>query len=261
MSKAKAIGIRALALCAALAIALLVLEGAVRLRQWKKYGAASPTILELVEDPSSGLMIPTPGMKRAGIAINRMGFRSPEIDDPKPPGTFRIAYLGGSATYCAEVSAQEITWPHIVTEQVRERYPDRLVDYVNAGVPGYSTTQSIKNLESRIAALDPDIIVIYHGTNDLSADTRQMAESLGIWQGRVENPSRLGELSTLWFLLEKNWTIMKRQREAQSGRGRLEFEPRQLSVGFAERLTMLVERGSRNRTRCRSRDFFPPDPA
>ncbi len=35
---------------------------------------------------------------------------------------------------------------------------------------------------------------------------------------------------------------MKRQREAQSCRGRLEFDPRQLSVAFAERLTTLVER-------------------
>ena len=178
MSKAKAIGIRALALCAALAIALLVLEGAVRLRQRMRYGASSPTVHKLVEDPSSGLMIPTPRMKRAGIMINTKGFRSPEIDEPKPPGTLRIAFLGGSTTYCAEVSAQEITWPHIVTEQVRTRYPDRLVDYVNAGVPGYSTAQSIKNLESRVASLDPDVIVIYHGTNDLSSDTRQMAESL-----------------------------------------------------------------------------------
>ena len=69
----KAIGMRALALCAGLAIALLVLEGAVRLRQWLKYGAASPTVHELVEDPSSGLTIPTPGMNRAGIVINTKG--------------------------------------------------------------------------------------------------------------------------------------------------------------------------------------------
>ena len=88
------------------------------------------------------------------------GFRSPEIDDPKPPGTLRIAYLGGSTTYCAEVSGEEMAWPHIVTEQIRTRYPDRPVDYVNAGVPGYSTPQSIKNLQSRVASLDPDVIVI-----------------------------------------------------------------------------------------------------
>ena len=206
-------------------------------------------------------MIPEAGSNLAGIVINSKGFRSPEIDEPKPPGTLRIAYLGGSTTYCGEVSAQEITWPHLVTEQVRTRYPDRLVDYVNAGVAGYSTTQSIKNLESRVASLDRDVIVIYHATNDLSGDARQMAESLGIWQGRVVNPSRLAELSTPWFRLEKNWTVMKRQREAQSGRRRLEFDPRQLSVGFAEKAHDTRRTSPRNRTRRRSRNLFPPDPA
>jgi len=80
--------------------------------------------------------------------------------------------------------------------------------------PAIRRPSPIKNLETRVASVDPDVIVIYHGTNDLSGDTRQMAKSLGIWQGRVVNPSRLGDLSTLWFLLEKNWTVMKRQGEA-----------------------------------------------
>ena len=57
----------------------------------------------------------------------------------KPPGTYRIAFLGGSTTYCAEVSGDDKTWPYLVVEALKAGYPDRRFDYVNVGVPGYTT--------------------------------------------------------------------------------------------------------------------------
>lgn len=233
--------LRGLALSLGLVVALLAMEGAVRLRHRFKYGSTSATVHAFVIDTASGLRIPTPGMKRGGISINALGFRGPELTVPKPPGTVRIAFLGGSTTYCAEVSSNELTWPHLVTQGLRSRYPQLAFDYVNGGAPGYSTIQSTRNLKSRISSLEPDVIVIYHGTNDLSADTRQLARKQGVWKGPSEATSRLGKLSTLWFLLEKNWTVFQRQREAQQPNDRLEFEPYDLSREFEKRLTKLVE--------------------
>ncbi len=38
---------------------------------------------------------------------------------------------------------------------------------INAGVPGYNTWESLINLEFRVLDLEPDLVVIYHNTNDV----------------------------------------------------------------------------------------------
>ena len=123
-------------------------------------------------DRMSGSAHPDPRVDafvRSSI-YNSFGFRSPEITVAKPPGHVRIAFLGGSTTYCAEVSSNEMTWPHLVWKALHERWPDLDLDYINAGVPGYTTRALLPALEKRVARFNPDIIVIYEATNDLSAN-------------------------------------------------------------------------------------------
>jgi lysophospholipase L1-like esterase len=223
-------------------VGVAALEGAVRVRQWLKYGSAAPTVHEFEADPSTGLRIPKPGTTRGGISINSMGFRGPEIAVPKPSGTIRLAFLGASTTYCAEVTGNDVVWPHLVVESLGARFTQVAFDYVNGSVPGYTTTESLKNLESRIAKLDADIVVIYHATNDLSGDTRRLAEASGLSRERPDESSKLAEWSTLWFLIEKNWTVRQRQAVARAGDDRLEFDPSELSAPFRQRLAALVDR-------------------
>lgn len=215
------------------------------MRQYWKYGSASPTVYALTLHEASGLQIPTPGLVRGGIRINGLGFRGPEIAMPKPDGTVRLAFLGASTTYCAEVSSNEVAWPHLVTEMLRSRYPETRFDYVNAGVPGYTTAENIKNLEFRVAPLEPDVIVIYEATNDLSMDTRRLAQREGLLSENPDRTSALGRWSTLWFLLEKNWKVWRRQGAARTGDSRLQFDPQALSRDFELRLDSLVERAQR----------------
>src|SRR5690606_36621055 len=98
-------------------------------------------------------------------------------------------------------------WPHLVAESLRERFEKKAIDYVNGGVPGYTVASSIRNLEHRVARLRPDIIVIYHGTNDLSGELRDLAAATGLIQ-RVSPPesSWLSRYSLLWNLVTKNLT-------------------------------------------------------
>ncbi len=231
-----------LLLMASLFLALVGLEGLVRLRQYWNYGSASPTVHDFVIDPVSGLRIPSPGSNRAGIAINSMGFRGPEIAMPKPRDTVRLAFLGASTTFCAEVSSNDLVWPHLVTEELRNRYPEASFDYVNAAVPGYSTEESLRSLQMRAAPLDPDVVVFYEATNDLSGDTRRLARNLGLIVENPDDTSVLAEWSVLWFLLEKNWKVLQRQKAAGSASTRLTFDPRELSRGFESRLDALVEK-------------------
>src|SRR5678815_5864581 len=100
-------------------VALLLVEGAVRVRQWLRYGSVRPAIAQLRLDPATGLMIPTPTTK---IVLDSHGFRRPEVEVPKPPNRIRLAFTGASTTFCAEVSGNDATWPYLVVEALRSKY-------------------------------------------------------------------------------------------------------------------------------------------
>lgn len=227
------------ALASALALAL-ALEGAVRVRQKLRYGTFGP-VHEFARDERSGLDIPVPGRVTGPIRINRLGFRGPEIEVEKPPGLVRIACLGGSTTFCAEASSEDATWPARLQALLRERFPGRAIEVVNAGVAGYTLDRVLVNLERRVAPLDPDVVLVYEATNDLTRDTRELAIAQQVYTGHADSESWLSRVSLAWYLGEKNWRLRSRQRAAAGAAGRVSFEPRELSRGFEQRLRAVVE--------------------
>ena len=140
----------ALSLLSLLVFALLA-EGALRVRQKVKYGTFRNTVFSQRQDESTGLNVPEPNSETGGIRINALGFRSPELTTPKPEGAIRIAFLGGSTTYCAEATDNDATWPYVVMRGLRERHPDATFDFLNAAVPGYGTEHSLVTLKERVA--------------------------------------------------------------------------------------------------------------
>lgn len=217
-----------------------LLEGGLRLRQWIKYGATAHTVFNFTTDRVTGLRIPVPGSTTGRIQINSLGFRGPELGIPKPPSRIRLAFLGASTTFCAEATRNETTWPHLVWSRLQATYPDVRIDYVNAGVPGYGISHSLAQLEHRVKLLTPNVIIIYHGANDLSYDTRQLAQQQGIYIPERDNGSGLAKWSLTWFVIKKNLQIWARQRGAVSGKNRLIFDSRKLSQGFRQEITKLV---------------------
>lgn len=100
--------------------------------------------------------------------VNSLGFRGAEFEEKKPPGTFRVACLGGSTTWMG--SSDETTWPAALESVLRESLPEKgsysRVEVINAGVSGYTLMESFVNLKMRVLALEPDLIVVYHAVND-----------------------------------------------------------------------------------------------
>ena len=220
---------------------LALLEGVLRVRYWWKYGSATPAARGIMNDPVTGLRTLKPGYKDRNITINSRGFRGPEIPVPKPARCIRFAFLGGSTTYCAEVSGDNKTWPHLVTERMKKHWPRAEFDYINAGVPGYTTAEMLTMLKTRVAPLQPDVVVCYEATNDLSGDTRKLAEERNLRSptGKGEGLSTLASYSMLITLAEFNLKALARQRNALSG-DHLRFDPRELSRPFQARLEALV---------------------
>jgi hypothetical protein len=220
---------------------LLLIEGAVRIRSILRYGSSGP-LHTFVLDKESGLMIPAPGRTTKHMSLDSRGFRNPELEVPKPEGRLRIAFLGGSTTFCAEATSNEATWPHLVWQCLAERFPEASIDYVNAGVGGYPLEHTERNLIHRVAPLEPDMIVIYEATNDLSQNSRALARSRGVYTGHADAKSWLASVSLAWYLVEKNVLVKRRMRAGAQQEARLSYEPAELTEPFREDLLRLVER-------------------
>jgi lysophospholipase L1-like esterase len=100
------------------------------------------------------------------LEINSDGFRGLGHSRRKPDeNTFRILCVGDSITFGFSVD-QALTYPQQLERLLRKRHPNRHFEVINAGVPGWSYLQGLRFLEVQGMALDPDLIVIGHGTND-----------------------------------------------------------------------------------------------
>lgn len=217
-----------LVICCTLA---LVAEAGVRLRHYIKYGALWGIEDTYEIDAHTGLRIPIAGTSVGPITINSLGFRSPEIPVAKTPGTLRVAFLGASTTYCADVSGNQMTWPDIVWRTLQRHWPKANFDYVNGSVPGYGMESSLRNFEYRIKPLHPDVIVIYEISNDLSSNTYDLAVQRGLAKKRAEQElSWPTKYSLLWYLAEKNLRILAQQSAAQNAQGKLILTPQDMQL-------------------------------
>ena len=241
---------RGMLLAGVVVVATVVLFGAgeigVRIRHRLKFGSNWGIEDTYTVDPASNLRIPIPGSTFGGIRINSLGFRGPEIKMPKPASAIRIAFLGSSTTYCGNVSNNETTWPHLVTQALQAKWQNVPFDYINAGVPGYGLSHSLQNLKQRVGRLDPDVIVIYEGHNDLSFNSFQLATQQGVAVKRTEETlSWATKYSLLWYLVEKNLMVLRLQNNSENLAGKLHVDIAALDAPFRSELKGLVDASQR----------------
>ncbi len=110
-----------------------------------------------------------PDFARGGTSHNALGFRGPELAEAKPEGVVRVAILGGSTTYDTGVPDDADTFPAQLERLLNEAGGGARVQVVNAGVPGYTSWESLANLQLRVLPLEPDLVIVHHATNDVYA--------------------------------------------------------------------------------------------
>jgi len=108
-----------------------------------------------------------PNLRSPTYSHNSLGFRGKEFLTRKNEDVYRIVCLGGSAVYGTCLSEQE-TLPAQLEVVLNDAYRDLKFEVINAGVPSYTTMDSLINLATRILPLEPDMIIIYHGYNDFA---------------------------------------------------------------------------------------------
>ena len=112
---------------------------------------------------------PTPNYRKGLTSHNSLGYRSDEIPLEKPSGVYRIVALGGSSTYDVTIQNNADIFTAQLERLLKEDYGYQNVEVINAGVPGYNSWEILVNLEFRVLDLDPDLVIIYEGTNDVHA--------------------------------------------------------------------------------------------
>lgn len=231
-------------LCAAILLGALVLaEVLARWRAQLRYGDVQD-VYELFEPvPGSDLLRPIPGLDTVfgggRVRIDSRGFRSPELAPEPVERSLRLAFLGGSTTFGSNLGDNTRTWPARATAALQDALPDHLVEHVNAGVTGYGVEHSTRALALRLGDVDPDVIVIYHATNDLARDSERLALEQGLVE-RDPEPGWLERHSFLWMLVRKNQRYLAAQAAGRATTAKLDAAPSSWSAGFAERLRTLV---------------------
>ena len=109
-------------------------------------------------DPQVGWK-PRPGARNELYAYNAAGLRARTAGEPqteRKPGAFRVAIFGDSFAHGSEVTYDE-SWGARVQQALNR--PDRPVEVLNFGVPGYGMDQALLRWEQEGAAYRPDVIV------------------------------------------------------------------------------------------------------
>lgn len=106
------------------------------------------------------------------IHVDAHGFRCRTLAPPgafKPPNTYRIFFVGASTTENLAIPDEQ-TFPVLVEESLNQRLKGApRVVAVNTALSGNSVADSLSLIAHRILALQPDLIVVLHASNDMRA--------------------------------------------------------------------------------------------
>ena len=108
------------------------------------------------------------------VYTNSHGFRSPELPVKKPEGQYRIMILGDSSAFGFRVKNNE-TFGWVLMKLLRQKYPGRDIQLINAAVAGWTTHQAAAFMRERGWKYSPDIVIVAFN-NDPSSELKSDVE-------------------------------------------------------------------------------------
>lgn len=134
---------------------------------------------------------PTPGYQHGENIHNSYGFRGDEFSLAKAETVFRIVTIGGSTTYSIDVQDYKDSYPYLLESYLHEEGFES-IEVLNAGVAGYTSHHNLINLQFRVLPLQPDLIVIYQGFNDIGTRlvypySRYLGDASGSFVGHTRD--------------------------------------------------------------------------
>lgn len=184
-------------LCAALFVTEITLRIYVAVRGWTP-NCYVTGLAFFVPDPHAGHTL-RPGLRLKSSAwdvrVNEHGLRGRSVTRRKPAGVIRIAVLGGSSVFGYFVPDGQDSCCEL--ERILNENGTR-VEVLNAGVPGFNMTQCRHRYENQIAPLNPDIVLLYLGWNDIRFLTADNPDELDKTPPAPSWTTRLAASSVLY---------------------------------------------------------------
>lgn len=152
-----------LALCLGIVLALIVLEGLIRIFEPIEFRVRGNKLQLQVKRK---WVIRAPGVSGLDPVIyhqtNWLGFRGED-----PPKNFAdyltIFTVGGSTTHCRNISEGK-TWTDLLGEKLKKSFPKLWIN--NAGIDGQTTFGHLILMEDIIVQLRPKVVLFLVGAND-----------------------------------------------------------------------------------------------
>jgi lysophospholipase L1-like esterase len=102
------------------------------------------------------------------FSTNNMGFRGSDLAVPKPGNEFRIFLIGGSTAECFYLDDSQ-SIDAVLQAYLQSHINSGLsVRVYNAGKSGDASDDHVSMLAHRIVHLEPDLIIVFAGINDLT---------------------------------------------------------------------------------------------
>lgn len=151
--------------------------------------------------------------KGVRLSINQQGFRrTTPVEQIKPPGTFRIFFLGGSAAHGISSTApypkahvrDNETVDAYLEVLLRERFPDKNIEVINAAVTGYKVFQHTAYITEELLNYQPDLFIFFDGYNDHYAfnpfEDEHRDNIYQFWTDRLQHPTveSIADMTVLW---------------------------------------------------------------
>lgn len=110
-----------------------------------------------------------PGVQGSNIfSTNNMGFRGDNLVTPKPPNEFRIFMIGGSTTECFYLDDSQPINTMLQQYLQKHVHSGISIKVYNAGKSGDASDDHVSMLAHRIVHLEPDMLIVFSGINDLT---------------------------------------------------------------------------------------------
>jgi hypothetical protein len=108
------------------------------------------------------------------VQVNRWGMRDRDYPLQAAPGTTRIALVGPSTAMGSGVRQDE-AFENVVEERINRAFPASppRVEILNFGVAGYSPFHMLYQLDRKIFAFEPDIVIFLGHVMDVERASRQ----------------------------------------------------------------------------------------
>ena len=111
-----------------------------------------------------------------GLYHNSLGLRD-HREFAKDPTAIRIVVIGGSTTYTYRVRENEKIYSYGLERLLNEHYKDKLagrhIEVINAGMSDATSAENVVRMIYFVSELDPDLVVIQHGFNDVFPRARR----------------------------------------------------------------------------------------